>query len=223
MTFPNGYKGVKKLFTAEILALISSVLLVAAGIAVLVALAGALTAEGGAASVGLIGTSVFSIIAGILVIIAYILKLVGLKQAGKDSDRFHMAFTIAICTLNLAIISGILNAIFGANSVIDDIVQLIQRIANIVVIFMVIMGIQDFADQLHNDKMANRGNTVTWIIAIPYILSAIAGIIPGFFGANGTTGTISGVMLLISGILGIIGSIMYLVYLGQAKKMLKNN
>ena len=223
MTFPNGYKGVKKLFTAEILALISSVLLVAAGIAVLVALAGALTAEGGAASVGLIGTSVFSIIAGILVIIAYILKLVGLKQAGKDSYRFHMAFTIAICTLNLAIISGILNAIFGANSVIDDIVQLIQRIANIVVIFMVIMGIQDFADQLHNDKMANRGNTVTWIIAIPYILSAIAGIIPGFFGANGTTGTISGVMLLISGILGIIGSIMYLVYLGQAKKMLKNN
>lgn len=223
MTFPNGYRGVKKIFTAEILSLISGVLLIAAGISGIASVAALASAEGDVALVSLGGAGIFSIIALILVIIASILRLVGLNQAGKDENLFRTAFLISIFVLVMAIVAAILTAIFGSNSVIDDIVTLLQRLASVAVIFLVVSGIQTFAEKLNHEKLAKKGNSIIWIIAIPYILSAIAGLVQGLFGSNETTGNISAVITLIGGILTVVGSILYLIYLGQGKKMLKEN
>ena len=51
----------------------------------------------------------------------------------------------------------------------------------------------------------------------------IASVIPVFFGANETTASISGTMLLVSAILSLICYILYLALLGKAKKVLKTN
>ncbi|MBQ9031409.1 MAG: hypothetical protein IJ106_08165 [Parasporobacterium sp.] len=223
MTFPNGYHGVKKVFTAEILNLIASALMILAGVAGIVALGKAVADSADSATTALAGTGLFTIIAGILVIIAFIMRLVGLHQAGKEDDSFRTAFLIAIFALILAVVSAVLSGIFGENSAIDDIVTLVRNISNIVVIFLVIIGIQTFAVKLNHEKLISRGNTIAWIIICPNILAAIASLIIVFFGANSTTTSIAGITTIVSGILSIIGSILFLVYLGSGKKMLKNN
>ncbi len=224
MSFPNGYKGVSKLFAAEILMLISSVILVVSGgigIGIASLTAATQLTVAAVAAIGIVGILILA--ASIVVLIAMIIKLVGLAQAGRDERNFKIAFNISIFVLVLAVASAVLKLIMGATSGIDEVVQLIQRIGEIVVIFLVIGGIQSFATSLGNERIMRRGSAIAWIIAIPYALGAIADMIPGFFGESSTAVSISGIMTLVGGVLGIIGSILYLVYLGQAKRMLKEN
>lgn len=222
MLFQNGYKGLTKVFASLILDLISTVLLAAAGVA------GALSFVAASAGniedlafVALGGTTVLSIISSILAILAIIFKLIGLNQAGKDETAFRTAFLVTIFVLVLTVVNAILSATVGANSRFDDIVLLFSRIGNIIVIFLVVTGIQILADKLGNEKIANRGNTIAWFIAIPYIISAISWLIQGLFGLNQGSATVSLILVIVSAIFGIIGNIMFLVYVGQGRKMLK--
>lgn len=227
MTFTNGYNGVKKVFAAEILTLIVSVLS-----AVTLAI-GIVSATGLLQEDGDINTGAFAMagIAGILVIvtmvlmiIALILELVGLGQAGKDEPMFKSAFILSIFSLVLSLANGILKAFVNdTNSVLDDVVALVQRIFAIVVVFLVIAGIQSFAQKLGDEKMAKKAKSVSWLIAIPYLLGAIASLLPGIFGANNVSNTIAVILAIVGGVLTVIGSIVYLVYIGQAKKMLREN
>ena len=83
MTFPNAAKGVKKLYTAEILGLIGMIITIVGLIAVVigtaVTVAGAAAEQGSVAVGGLIGTGVGTIFSGaaaILTLIGFILQLV---------------------------------------------------------------------------------------------------------------------------------------------------
>lgn len=222
MRFPNGFKGVSKVFAAEILGLVANVIAAIIGGLGIASVAALSTADG--AEAGLAGLGVSLILTGVMsviLIIALILRLVGLSQAGKDEPAFRSAFIVSIFVLILVVVTGILSATVGQNSIIDEVVEIVQRICNIVVIFLVIGGVQNFAVRLSNEKMLNRGSSVAWLIAIPYILAAIASILVLIFKNNEAMQTVAAIMALVSGILSIIGSIAYVVYLGQAKKMLK--
>lgn len=222
MRFPNGFKGVSKVFAAEILGLVANVIVAIIGGLGIASVAALSTADG--AEAGLAGLGVSLILTGVMsviLIIALILRLVGLSQAGKDEPAFRSAFIVSIFVLILVVVTGILSATVGQNSIIDEVVEIVQRICNIVVIFLVIGGVQNFAVRLSNEKMLNRGSSVAWLIAIPYILAAIASILVLIFKNNEAMQTVAAIMALVSGVLSIIGSIAYVVYLGQAKKMLK--
>lgn len=226
MRFEKGYRGVTKVFVAEILDLIGNVLIVAGGIAGLLAfsnMAFNAAADVDASLFALGGSVIFVVISSVLFILSMIFKMIGLYQAGKEDGSFRSAFIIAIFALVFTVVTAILSAIFGERSVADDITQLIQRVANIIVIFLVISGIQTFAVRLGNEKILDKGVSIAWVISVPYILGAIAGMISGIFGANNLASTISAILSIVSGILGIIGSILYLVYLGQARKMLRED
>lgn len=218
MRFPNGFKGVSKVFAAEILGLVANVVVaVIAG----VGLASLAADNGEAGLVGLGIAGILGIITSIILVIALILRLVGLSQAGKDEPAFRSAFIVSIFVLILVVVTGILSSLLGDSSIIDEVVEIVQQVCNIVVIFLVIGGVQNFAVRLSNDKMLNRGSSVAWLIAIPYILAAIASILVLIFKNNEAMATVAAIIALVAGILSIIGSIAYVVYLGQAKKMLK--
>lgn len=222
MRFPNGFKGVSKVFTAEILGLIANVLvavIAGVGVASLAAMASEDTMESGFAGLGV--SLILTIVVSILLIIALILRLVGLSQAGKDETAFRTAFIMSIFVLVLVVVNAILSATVGDNSIMDEVVDVVQRIFNIIVIFLVISGVQNFAVRLGNEKMLNRGSSVAWLIALPYILAAIANILVLIFKNNEAMANFAAIMALVAGVLSIIGSIVYVVYLGQAKKMLK--
>lgn len=218
MRFPNGYNGVKKVFTAELLAMIGNVLaLIAAIVGMVMLSATGDNTDAALASIGVYG--IISIIAGIIAIVATILKLVGLSQAGKDDKQFKIAFIISICALLLIVVTTIVK-IFVTSGIVDDIFDLLQRIATIVVIFLVIGGIQSFAIRLGDEKMLKKGNSIAWLIAIPYILGLLAALIGVIFGASNASTTIISVLGIVGAVLTVVGSIIYLVYLGQAKNML---
>ena len=109
--FPNAEKGVKKLFKAEIFALIAAVIAVAAAVAMIIG--GALGEAGNeAAAFAALGAGVLiGVGAGVLLIVAFVLNLVGLLNAQKDDRNF----TIALYFTGAGIASSLLTSVFAAN------------------------------------------------------------------------------------------------------------
>ena len=222
MTFKNALQGVKKLFTAEILNLIAiACALVAAVIGLLAVSATVAGSEGGAVASG-VGTIVFLAASVVLPIIAFIMHLVGLRQAGKDEDYFQTAFIYAIFALVIRVISGVFTLLNVGNGIADNIAITFSRICEIIVFVLVVYGITNLADRLHKSGILGTASKLITLYIITYGIAIIADLIVIFFPGE-TSLTIGGIMGIISAICSLVAYIIYLVYLGKAKAMLRDN
>ena len=147
MKFPHAYKGVKKLFIAEILGVIMAVLMITAAVLVAIGLKNepALLAGG---TVGLVGS--------IILIVMFVLQLVGLIQGGKDEPLIKIALFFTLAAIVLSLVATIL-ASFPDN----QILAIIARICNIgvdgatVIAFLyTLLGISNLATRLGDEEMA---------------------------------------------------------------------
>lgn len=223
MSFPNGYEGVKKLFTSEILNLIGGFCLLISGcfsVAMLAEMSEG--AEAGTGVVG-IGTIVFLVASGVVSLIAYIFKLIGLKKAGDDEPNFRTAFILAIFGLVVTLAATIIGAINSESGVAMNASRVFGSVINIAITVLVIAGVANVAHALNKPKIINAGSKLLTIIVVMYTISIIAALIPIFFGTGETTSTISGILAIVSAVFSIIAYIVFLVYLGKAKKMLRDN
>lgn len=223
MTFPNGFHGIKKIFTSEILDLIASVCMIICGALMIVFLASAETDASGGAIAGGLGAVAFLLAALVLSIIAYIFKLIGIKRAGRDDERFNTAFIFAIFALVLTVVSSAVTSISGTTTIWDDLIKTIATLFELLVTLYIVNGIQSLGEKLGHEELVAKGRTYFMLFLILYILRMIACVIPVFFGANETTASISGIMMLVAAILSLICYILYLILLGKAKKVLKAN
>lgn len=221
MTFPNAYKGIKKLHTAQVLGLISAILGVVIAIFVVLSVAAISTQNESAAVVFGLLILVVGIAAGVLAIIAYILQIVGLKNASHDDNSFYTAFVFAIIGLVLTVLATIFSSLNVANGFGDDIASLFTKFSTIIITAFVIIGVSNLAGKLEQSAMAKRAKSVGTLQIVILALSIVASIIALFTGNAATI--ISGVLGLIAALLTVVFAIVYLVFLGKAKKMLKEN
>lgn len=222
MKFPNAAKGFKKIFTAEILNLISflcliiAALVLAGSIGVAVNLnsvnAGKATFIGGAVGAVLLIVAFF-----VLHIVAFIMNLVGYINARHDDNNFATALVFLILSIVFAAISGILYK-NGAGSVLFSLSTLSNTIATI----FVIAGGVKIADQLNRGDVSRKGSLVLKLIIAIELLSFTASMITTFMGGM-TAGVTALVLLVVSLVLIIVKYITYLVFLSKAKNMLAEN
>lgn len=216
MRFPNAASGVKKLFTAEILSLISTLAMIIAVCLAVVAAAGsnAQNVTSGTIAAGM-GTIILMAAAAVLAIIAGILALIGLINASKDEIAFKTALIATIISLVAAVIMGI----FSRYSVVQSICQCIQNIMSVVVTVFVIQGIINLAGRLKEREVAAKGKTLMTILIVIFALAFVASLISAIFG-GALASTIAGIIALVALVLDLIGYIIYLTLLAKAKKML---
>ena len=218
MTFPNAAVGVKKLFVAEILALIASACaLVSGGIIIigLIALSND-SAEGVIASGT--GMMVTAVVSGVLYIIAFIMNLVGLAQASKDEAGFRVALYATISCIAFSV----LGTAFVSDGTIQSLMTVLSEISNLMVTIYVIQGIRNLSLRFNNTEMDRKGNTLFKVISLVLLLGITANIMVVVFG--GTDGSVAAaVFSMVSTLLSLVQYVLYLSYLGKAKKMLAEN
>lgn len=209
MKFPNAYKGIKNIFTAEILAVVGILLLGIAAMSGAVAVAGAAAGEEGVALASIGGLAVAGLGGSIVIIVGFILNLVGLSQASKDEQQYiKTAFILTIVGLVCSVISA-----FIGNATVVNIFRTISDVAGIIAILYVCKGIMVLAEQLGNQDIAAFADKVQWLIVIVYAVGIIVGLLP--------LSTAAGVIAIIAMILKIISVVIYLMLLARAKNMLK--
>ena len=222
MKYPNAAKGVKRIFTAEILGLISSILLVVGFILMIPAvLVAKNVAEGmeGAAIGATVAMGVFVLIAGVLSIIAFIMNIIGISNASKDEENFKSALLFLILGLVAKAASITIGRFVKDAAVATGMLDSASSLLNIFVTIFVISGIVKLADRLNRGDISAKGTNVLKILIAVNVLSLIASFVASVMGGPVASG-VSLVLAIVSAVLSLVQYIMYLSLLGKAKKML---
>ena len=215
MRYPRAYAGVKKIFIAEILELIGSVLTSFGAVSAVAGAAGASAGMSSSASSAFTLGGVSLAIPGLIILlVGEVLMLVGLKQAGDDEPQYlKKAFYAAIAMVVVSVVSSFFSNSGAANYIAVG-VSLIQGLVTIFVFIYTIAGFNKLAAELGGfDGLISFGRKVMYGLTIGLIANLIASVL----GRSNAGVIVAGIAAIIM----LVIYIAYLVYLSKAKRMLE--
>ncbi len=175
MKFPNAAKGIKKLFTAEVLYLISVILI---GLGTIFALVS--QSKEGFSAVILSSVAV----GGIIVIVALVLQIVGVIQASKDEASFKGVIYVTLFGIAVSVVASLLSALFRDNAILPSISNLVSSIVSVISTVLIILGICNLMNQIGKQDLVVKGGKVLRIVVWLAILSLIMRFINIFLPRN---------------------------------------
>ncbi len=204
MKYPNAYKGLGKVFAAQILEAIGVIILIVGAALIVAGISnGDLTAAGIAA--------ILILAAGIVVIISYIFNLVGFIQARKDEKQFLVSVVFIIIAIVAAIISS---ATQGVNERLSDWLAFVALIFEIGVVEASAIGIKSLALNVGDTKVAKLADVLRIFLTILWVIVLVL----RFF--NNIQPDVGDILYLISGIVELAAFVVYIVLLSKTRKML---
>lgn len=214
--FLHAYKGVKKIFTAQILSLIASAVGIAA-IFTALAVAKKGPAEAAVSDVLVLAALVIGAVSGIVALVALILNLVGTVQAKKDEPSFGKAL---ICTL-VALAATAFAVGFTRFAHVKEIFELIADLAQACAIIFTVVGIQMLADALVRKDIRDLGRFICRLLCWAYTVMLVANIASLVFAYLPDVIVFSSWLSFIGEVMKMVAYIVYLIFLGKAVKMLR--
>ena len=222
MRFPNAAKGVKNIFTAQILQLIGAICEIIGFIILVGGLMAADATKGSNAGVAaLLGGSMGSMLLlaaySILSLIAFIMQIVGIVNAKKDEESFKSALICLIIGIVATIIGGLFMRL---SRVVFALFMSVGSLMGAFVIIFIISGCIKLADQLNIGDVSTKGSNILKMIVVIAGLSVILSIVSSFMMANVAIMVTAMILAVVSVVLSIVQYIMFLTFLSQSKKML---
>ena len=212
--YAKAYEGVKKIYKAEILALIAAILMLMGSIFSATGLqAGEETASGNGL---LIGGGLIVIVAAILMIVAAILNIIGVNRAAEDES----AFKSALIALLAGIAANIVVSAFSGNATISSIGRAISNVTEILASYFICTGVINLADRLNDSAVSASGKKVRSILMGIWTASAVLNVLTILFGTNETMKAVIGIAAIVAVIISIVAYFLYICLLGKAKNML---
>lgn len=219
MKYPDALRGIKKIYTSEILLLLAGLL---GGVAsVFGAQASQQIAQGGAEGIDAgtaFGVLIPILASGLIAIIATIIEFFGLKDAANENEYFKNGYIYALIGLVLSIALTILSYT-KVSDMVSDLGKIVSNFIQMVVTFYVITGIKDLAEKLGDTDMVSRGKKTFNIYAAAIICASLVELALTLLQDNAKT-IVVGILGAVTVILTVIGYALYLIYLSRAKKML---
>ncbi len=215
MQYPNALSGVKKIYKAEIFALIGTIIMVLASLFSLISLN---AGSAGGFMAGVLGAGAFVIIAAVLYIIGFILNIVGLNAAKSDEDNFKNALIVVIVGLIASVVLGFAKE----GSYLKDCGQTVGNICSFLTTYFVCSAIINLAQSLGNTEMFNRGVSARKLLMIVWMISIILQIVPIITKAIGSVAVgVAGILLSLAAfVFQIVVYFIYLKLLSRARTML---
>lgn len=218
MKFPNAYDGIKKLFAAEILEIISVITGVVAGVAGLFAYGADQTSHPDVAENAAMIAVIFGIITGVLLIAASIINFIGLNNAAKDEPEFKNAVMAVIVSIVLSVVGVILpESAKAITAVLDTATTAIS----VYVSYTVVKGICNLAERLNDKALVEEGKKIITYIVIAAVLGVVSDIIQTLW-IKDPRANLNIILSIAIIAFGLFRGIAYIIYLAKAKKMLQN-
>ena len=215
MKFPNSFKGIKKIWIAEMLMLIAAVISIA--LLIIVMNNTAVIEDVVIVNSGAIETpsAILGISASVFMVVAFLLNLVGIINCRKDDSNFVNAL---IATL-LGVACGVVNAIWGEqNPRLGDWMEFVMVMESCYASYYVLTGVSKLSEAYPDEatkKLVDRSRN--WLLG-SFCLSAIMKLVVDIFKIQ--DGTPKTIMAIIAVLAEIIAYVIYLMALNKSKKML---
>ena len=219
MRFPNALDGVRKIYKAEIIALLSAVLAAVAALLLLIGAGSALASAAGGAVTGLVGGGVLMIAVAVLAIIAFIMNIVGLNKAKPDEDNFKYALYAVI----IGIIASLMLGFAKSGSFLSGLGDTLNQICNFLCTWYVCTAIINLAKSLQDAGMEQKGVNARRLLLTAWCFTIVLNVL-GTILKNSSSiaiGVVSGIILLAAAVVRIIAYILYLKLLSNARTMLE--
>ena len=215
MRFPNALEGVKKIYKAEIIALVAAIIGVVAGIIAVVGVASGTT--GGA--VGAAGAGLLLIAVAVLLVIAFIMNILGLNKAKPDEANFKNAL---YCVF-IGIIASIVLGAAKDGSFLKSLGDTVSKIASFLTTYYVCTALINLAEQLGNSEMVERGNKTRKLLMTVWVIGIVVSVLGVIFkgvGGNAIV-VVAALLALAASVIEIIAYILYLKLLSKSRAMLE--
>ena len=215
MRFPNAFRGVKKIWLAELLMLLAVVV----GIVLIVVIAANSTLNGEEVIVNKEAVKTPAAILGIgtavIALVAFILNLVGLINARKDDGAFKIALFVTL----LGIAVSAVGAIWSDNQVLTKWMDTILTICSLFASYYVLTGIANLAEQFPDPKTQALALKSRTLLEGTFCATAIFKLIINIFKIQDGS-TIYTILSIVALVLELVSYILYLRALSKGKKML---
>ena len=227
MKFPNTFKGIKKIWIAEMLMLVAAVMsiillfVIAGNSAVIedvtvaenaVVVEDTLIVNKEAVKVP---TAILGIGSAVLILVAFLLNLIGIINCRKDDKNFINAL---IATL-LGVVCGVVNAIWGeSNPRLGSWMEFVMVMESCYASYYVLTGVSNLSEAYPDPatkKLVDKSRN--WLLG-SFSLSAGLKLIVDIF--NIQDGTPKTIMAVVAVLAEIVSYVIYLMALNKSKKML---
>ena len=151
MRFPNGHKGVKKLFASEILNIAATLLFFATAVISII------NSKKSSDDRYLTAVFVLLLFAGIVAIVSFLLQIIGINQARKDGRYFGTALIFLFAGIPADIVASVTQGTFR------NIFSSINEVLTLLVTVYIILGIYDLAEKLENKNLMLHGKVVLFL------------------------------------------------------------
>lgn len=215
MKFPNTFKGIKKIWIAEMLMLLAAVLsivlvFVIAGNSVVIDDAVVVNTEAVKTPTAIIGIG-----AAVIMLVAFLLNLIGIINCRKDDKNFINALFATL----LGVVCGVVNAIWGeSNPRLGSWMEFVMVMESCYASYYVLTGVSNLSESYPDEatkKLVDKSRN--WLLG-SFSLSAGLKLIVDIF--NIQDGTPKTIMAIVAVLAEIISYIIYLMALNKSKKML---
>ena len=216
MRFPNAYRGVKKIWLAEMLMLLAAIV----GIIMVIVMAanGTMVGEDIVINEGVkTPIAVLGIVTAVIALVAFILNLVGLINANNDDSAFRIALLVTI----LGIVASAISAIWSNNETLNKWMDTALIICSMFASYYVLTGIANLAEKMSDAATKAVALKSRTLVEGSFCATALFKLIISIFKIqNGST--ISTILAVIALLLELVSYILYLRALSKGKKMLAN-
>ena len=214
MRFPNAYRGVKKIWLAEMLLLLAAIV----GIIMVIVMAanGTMVGEDIVINEGVkTPIAVLGIVTAVIALVAFILNLIGLINANNDDSAFRIALLVTI----LGIVASAISAIWSNNETLNKWMDTALTICSMFASYYVLTGIANLAEKMSDAATKAVALKSRTLVEGSFCATALFKLIISIFKIqNGST--ISTILAVIALLLELVSYILYLRALSKGKKML---
>ena len=223
MEFENARKGIKRIFTAEILSLLAMVCGFGAAFAQQMMNGETVPANGtinlDPSSPVIMGLSV-AVLA--LSLISFIMHLTGISRASKDEPKFKKALLWVV----IGIVLGSVNSSFHLEEAVSTGVDMAKTLSELLVKCFIISGVMSVAEQMNRPGLKFLGNkALVWAVLAQMVSLGLKGV-SIWYGVKGGNPVVAdfipvaALMLVVSLVFDLIAYIVYLRFLKTATQSL---
>ena len=216
MRFPNAYRGVKKIWLAEMLMLLAAIV----GIIMVIVMAtnGTMVGEDIVINEGVkTPIAVLGIVTAVILLIGFILNLVGLINANNDDSAFRIALLVTI----LGVVASAISAIWSNNETLNKWMDTAITICSMFASYYVLTGIANLAEKMSDAATKALALKARTLVEGSFCATALFKLIISIFKIQDGS-TISTILAVVALLLELVSYILYLRALSKGKKMLAN-
>ena len=214
MRFPNAYRGVKKIWLAELLMLLAAIV----GIIIVIVMAanGTMVGEDIVINEGVkTPIAVLGIVTAVIALVAFIMNLVGLINANNDDSAFRIALLVTI----LGVVASAISAIWSTNAGLVKWMDTLTTIFSMFASYYVLTGIANLAEKMSDAATKALALKSRTLVEGSFCATALFKLIISIFKIQDGS-TISTILAVVALLLELVSYILYLRALSKGKKML---